>query len=136
MGYAASSRYHLLCAAENWELSPWSQYKARPAGYLAFFKTSGTPANLFKLSKVLMATPQERHLGYHRPEQVSNPSQEPPDSRPCVLTNTPLGESCAWGVMSHQRSGNCPVGWLCTIPQSCRILPSEFCSTLWNVDRY
>ena len=30
-----------------------------------------------------------RRLGYHIPEQVSN--QEPPDSRPCVLTTTLLG---------------------------------------------
>ena len=36
-----------------------------------------------------MATPQGRRLGYHTPEQVSN--QEPPDSRPCVLTTTLLG---------------------------------------------
>ena len=33
-----------------------------------------------------MATPQGRRLGY---EQVSD--QEPPDSRPCVLTTTLLG---------------------------------------------
>ena len=41
-----------------------------------------------------MATPQGRRLGYHTPEQVSN--QEPPDSRPCVLTTTQVdnyGES-------------------------------------------
>ena len=36
-----------------------------------------------------MATPQGRRLGYHAPEQVSN--QEPPDSRPCVITTTLLG---------------------------------------------
>ena len=36
-----------------------------------------------------MATPQGRRLGYHTPEQVSNP--EPPDSRLCVLTTTLLG---------------------------------------------
>ena len=36
-----------------------------------------------------MATPQGRRLGYHTPEQVWN--QEPPDSRPCVLTTTLLG---------------------------------------------
>ena len=36
-----------------------------------------------------MATPQGRRLGYHTPEQVSN--QEPPDSRPGVLTTTLLG---------------------------------------------
>ena len=35
---------------------------------------------LFKSTKVLMATPQGRRLGYYTPEQVSN--QEPPDSRP------------------------------------------------------
>ena len=38
---------------------------------------------------VLMATPQGRRLGYHTSEQVSN--QEPPDSRPGVLTTTLLG---------------------------------------------
>ena len=36
-----------------------------------------------------MATPQGRRLGYHTPEQVSN--QEPPDSRPGILTTTLLG---------------------------------------------
>ena len=40
-----------------------------------------------------MAAPQGRRPGHHtpnlRPKQVSNP--EPPDSRPCVLTATPLG---------------------------------------------
>ena len=46
-------------------------------------KLGVSPANLFKSTKVLMATPQGRRLGYHTPEQVSN--QEPPDSRPCVL---------------------------------------------------
>ena len=40
-----------------------------------------------------MATPQGRRLGYHTPEQVSNP--EPPDSRPCVLTTTLLGGTFA-----------------------------------------
>ena len=52
-------------------------------------KLGVSPANLFKSTKVSMATPQGRRLGYHTPEQVSN--QEPPDSRPCVLTTTPLG---------------------------------------------
>ena len=52
-------------------------------------KLGVSPANLIKSTKVLMATPQGRRLGYHTPEQVSN--QEPPDSRPCVLTITLLG---------------------------------------------
>ena len=39
------------------------------------FKLGVSPANLFKSTKVLMATPQGRRLGYHTPEQVSN--QEP-----------------------------------------------------------
>ena len=41
-------------------------------------KTLGFPSQLFKSTKVLMATAQGRHLGYHTPEQVSN--QEPRDS--------------------------------------------------------
>ena len=49
----------------------------------------GFPSQFIKSTKVLMATPQGRHLGYHTPKQVSN--QEPPDSRPCVLTTTLLG---------------------------------------------
>ena len=52
-------------------------------------KTWDFPSQLIKSTKVLMATPQGRCLGYHTPEQVSNP--EPPDSRPCVLTTTLLG---------------------------------------------
>ena len=52
-------------------------------------KLGVSPANLFKSTKVLKATPQGRRLGYHAPEQVSN--QEPPDSRPCVFTTTLLG---------------------------------------------
>ena len=56
---------------------------------LLLLKLGVSPANLFKLTKVLMATPQGRRLGYHTPEQVSN--QEPPDSRLCVLTTTLLG---------------------------------------------
>ena len=36
-----------------------------------------------------MTTLQGRRLGYHTTEQVSN--QEPPDSRPCVLTTTLSG---------------------------------------------
>ena len=48
-----------------------------------FQKTLGFPSQFFKLTKVLIATPQGRRLGYHTPEQVS--IQEPPDSRPCVL---------------------------------------------------
>ena len=48
-----------------------------------------SPANLFKSTEVLKATPQGRRLGYHAPEQVSN--QEPPDSRLSVLTTTLLG---------------------------------------------
>ena len=46
--------------------------------------TWGFPGQFIKSTKVFMTTPQERRLGYHTPEQVSN--QEPPDSRPCVLT--------------------------------------------------
>ena len=46
-------------------------------------------ANLFTSSKVSMATPHGRRLGYHTPEQVSNP--ESLDSRPCELTTTLLG---------------------------------------------
>ena len=41
-----------------------------------------------------MATPQGRRLGNRTPEQVSN--QEPPDSRPCILTTTVLG-GIKWG---------------------------------------
>ena len=52
-------------------------------------KTSGFPSQFIKSTKVLMATPQGRRLGYHKPEQVSN--QEPPDSRLGVLTTTLLG---------------------------------------------
>ena len=51
--------------------------------------TCGFPSQCIKSTKVLTATPQGRHLGYHTPEQVSN--QEPPDSRSCVLTTTLLG---------------------------------------------
>ena len=53
-----------------------------------FSKTWGFPSQFIKSTKVLMATPQGRRLGYHTPEQVSN--QEPPDSRPGVLTTTLL----------------------------------------------
>ena len=35
-------------------------------------KTWGFPTQFIKSTKVLMATPQERCLGYHTPEQVSN----------------------------------------------------------------
>ena len=53
-------------------------------------KTWGFPSRFtIKSSKVLMATPQGRRLGYHTPEQDS--SKEPPDSRPCILTTTLLG---------------------------------------------
>ena len=37
----------------------------------------GFRSQFIKSTKVLMATPQGRYLGYHTPEQVSN--QEPPD---------------------------------------------------------
>ena len=47
-------------------------------------KTRDSTANLIKSTKVFMATPQGRRLGYHAPEQVSN--QEPLDYRPCVST--------------------------------------------------
>ena len=43
-----------------------------------FGKTWGFPSQFIESTKVLMATPQGRRLGYHMPEQVSN--QEPPDS--------------------------------------------------------
>ena len=52
-------------------------------------KLGVSPANLFKSAKALKATPQGRRLGYHAPEQVAN--QEPPDSRPGVLTTTLRG---------------------------------------------
>ena len=53
--------------------------------------TWGFPSQFIRSTnlKVLMATPQERRLGYHTPKQVSN--QEPQDTRPCVLTATLLG---------------------------------------------
>ena len=50
-------------------------------------KLGHSPANLFKSTKVLMATVPPHHKGcawYHVPEQVSNP--EPLDSRLCILT--------------------------------------------------
>ena len=50
--------------------------------YKQALKTWGFPSQFIKSTKVLMATPQGRRLGYHTPKQVSN--QEPPDSRPCV----------------------------------------------------
>ena len=49
-------------------------------------KTWGFPSQFIRSTKVFMATPQGRRLGYHTPEQVSN--QGPPDSRPGVLTTT------------------------------------------------
>ena len=57
-------------------------------------KNLGFPQPIMKSTKVLMATPQGRRLGYHTTEQVSN--QEPQDSRPCVLTTTLLGGSLVW----------------------------------------
>ena len=59
------------------------------SNYVTTKKIGVSPANLFKSTKVLKATPQGHRLGYHAPEQVSN--QEPPDSRPGVLTTTLLG---------------------------------------------
>ena len=51
---------------------------------------------------MLKATPQGRRLGYHAREQVSN--QEPPDSRPGVLTTTLLGEVAVWKArVYHQQ---------------------------------
>ena len=57
---------------------------------MGIYKFADYAANRFKSTKVFMATPQGRCLGYHTLAQVSNP--EPLDSRCCVLTTTLLGE--------------------------------------------
>ena len=62
-------------------------------------KTWGFPSQFIQINQGVNGhttrappgAPQGRRLGYHTPEQVSNP--EPPDSRPCVLTTTLLGTS-------------------------------------------
>ena len=53
-------------------------------------KTWGFPSQFIQINQGVKATPQGRRLGYNAPEQVSN--QEPPDSRPGVLTTTLHGE--------------------------------------------
>ena len=64
-----------------------------------------------------MATPQGRRLGYHTPKQVSK--QEPPDSRPCVLTTTLLGARVGGGIRNSHMDGHvCTSGkyrhrWTC-----------------------
>ena len=67
--------------------------------FSSVLKTWGFPSQFIKSTKVLMATPQGRRLGYHTPEQVSN--QEPPDFRPCVLTITLLGGKGGIWIEKH-----------------------------------
>ena len=63
----------------------------RAARALSLRKTWGFPGQFIQINQGVKGntTPQGRRLRYHTPEQVSN--QEPPDSRPCVLTTTLFG---------------------------------------------
>ena len=53
-------------------------------------KLGDSPGNLFNSSKVLMASRQGRRLGYHKPEQASNPESRL--STRCLETR-PFGPS-------------------------------------------
>ena len=56
----------------NWTHKRWKFISGDEQFDVVIKKLGVSPANLFKSTKVLMATPQGRRLGYHTPEQVSN----------------------------------------------------------------